>query len=887
MTSLVVLVPVALLALSGLVAYLSTRVERGSGDTLRARRAEQPLAHELPYWAFLDDAGVGLAVNVDLTYSTFLELQGLDTDCLDNEALNHIALGLHGVLQNLPAGSVLQFLHATDANVSHTIDAYLDNAAHASSDVGRTLIEAKARDLVASGGLRRSRLVLSISLPNDFQSARGRAVGFTKKYPKLDASAHEDAAKRLRTLRDQVARALQAAGIGAQPLDAAAVRRLAYEILNPSRARLIPDPFASELGSSTPPLPDTARPWANDQSAREQLAFSGLVEGRDRLLLDDQLVRVVTLKSLPTWTEPALLEALLVGLPFHCRIALAVEALDSLQVLDQLKRRRDQAHLLATLREKRNQEAEAQEQDVAELIDKNLRSSVRMVRIGLTVVLSVDRHEPDAELVLERQTAEVLRAINGLHGAQAMVDEHNQVDEFLATLPGNARHARRFRQATSENAAHMLLAWQSWSGTDSPCLLLHNGRGNLVALDPFDPALDNPNAFMAGSSGSGKSSTTNYLLLNLLAAGARALVIDVGGSYRRIIDIFGGEYFAITLEGGHALNPFFPPADLITPDGRLDERRAQFIAAVIERMVCDRVRPELRNVERAVLGAAIEDTYRATWPETPLLSDLAAVLRDFQAEDPEDRQIAAGLARDLRIWTEGPAARLVNRPSTVSLTATSAAAAFDLKGLETQPHLQSVVMLILSGIIWNLVLRDPTERKIVVFDEVWRLLESPASAQVIAELYRTSRKYRCSILTISQSVEDFTSSPIASALTQNSATVYLLRHRRGHELVTAQFRLNAREEHVFQSLEMRRGEYTEALVLHGEHHFLARVVLSPLEYWIATTHPADLALEAEVKRRRPGLSRLALLDTLAGEYPRGADASAAAPSDRDAEEEAA
>jgi conjugal transfer ATP-binding protein TraC len=172
--------------------------------------------------------------------------------------------------------------------------------------------------------------------------------------------------------------------------------------------------------------------------------------------------------------------------------------------------------------------------------------------------------------------------------------------------------------------------------------------------------------------------------------------------------------------------------------------------------------------------------------------------------------------------------------------------------------------------IWNLVMRDQTERKIVVFDEVWRLLESPSSARLIAELYRTSRKYRCSILTISQSVEDFTSSAIAPALVNNSATVYLLKQRLGHELVGKQFHLNEREQDIFRALEMRRGEYTEALILYGQHHFLARVVLSPLEYWIATTHPADLAAERSLAARNPSWSRLRLIAELAARFPQGA-----------------
>src|SRR5207245_2119845 len=97
----------------------------------------------------------------------------------------------------------------------------------------------------------------------------------------------------------------------------------------------------------------------------------------------------------------------------------------------------------------------------------------------------------------------------------------------------NARHGRRFRQCTSDNAAHLLIVWQAWSGAKVPALLIENGRRNLVGIDPFARDLDNPNAFMAGVAGSGKSSTANLLLLSLLAAGVRALIVDIGGSYRR------------------------------------------------------------------------------------------------------------------------------------------------------------------------------------------------------------------------------------------------------------------------------------------------------------------------------------------------------------------
>jgi hypothetical protein len=116
-----------------------------------------------------------------------------------------------------------------------------------------------------------------------------------------------------------------------------------------------------------------------------------------------------------------------------------------------------------------------------------------------------------------------------------------------------------------------------------------------------------------------------------------------------------------------ALNLFFAPDDIVGEDGSLDSRCAQFVLAVLERMLCDARRPELSNAERAVLGQAVEETYRRTAGRTPILSDLAGILAGQRGADAEEAALARGLARDLRIWVEGPAARLVNRPSTFAL----------------------------------------------------------------------------------------------------------------------------------------------------------------------------------------------------------------------------
>ena len=158
------------------------------------------------------------------------------------------------------------------------------------------------------------------------------------------------------------------------------------------------------------------------------------------------------------------------------------------------------------------------------------------------------------------------------------------------------------------------------------------------------------------------------------------------------------------------------------------------------------------------------------------------------------------------------------------------------------------------------------------------MFKRPKACELIEELYRTSRKYRTSLLTLSQSLEDFERSPIASALLANSATRYVLRHRSGHDALAERLHLTERGTAAFRSLTMRRGEYSEFLLQCGQNHqVVVRLALSPLEYWTTTTHPADLAHLDALASAHPDLSLFQRLELAATEAPKGAWAVEARP----------
>ena len=377
---LIVSVPLALVA-------LATRLESGSAERLRKRQQAPAIAGELPWWGIEED---GAIVGVDLRYSFVLELVGVDVDCMSNEGLEQLQSSIHAMLVSLPAETRLQYIHINDHNNEELVARYTSQVTSPSA-IATAVKRARLQQLADSPRLRRSRLYLCVTLPHSQHEVLSRLSG-PNKFETVSEYEHEEQRIKLQNLARQVTGALQSASVECRQLIRDEVRALSYEFLNPTRARTM----------GVPPNEDL--PYSEQHSMREKLALSDLEEHKDTLSLDGRLIRVLTLRGLPTATDPALLEGLTVGLPFSCRVQMTLSVTDDQKALDALKRKRDRAAVHMEGR-KRNQEAEAATHDLEDLIDKNLASSIRMVRVGLSIVLSVDEKASGAAELLDYQTA--------------------------------------------------------------------------------------------------------------------------------------------------------------------------------------------------------------------------------------------------------------------------------------------------------------------------------------------------------------------------------------------------------------------------------------------------------------------------------------------------
>jgi hypothetical protein len=224
------------------------------------------------------------------------------------------------------------------------------------------------------------------------------------------------------------------------------------------------------------------------------------------------------------------------------------------------------------------------------------------------------------------------------------------------------------------------------------------------------------------------------------------------------------------------------------------------------------------------------------------------------------------ISKLLYMWTgETPFGKLLDGKG--SLKTNAKICTFDLKGLSSYPDLQSVMILILTDFIINQVEGDRSCKKRIILDEAWALLKSSAAAGFMEYCARTLRKTGSGITFITQGVEEIASSPIGSAILNNTATKFVMLQRGDSKILKETLKLNSKELSLIYSLEQRKGEFSEGFMIEGDHRQVVRIFPSPFEYWLSTSDASDNHYLDTLRSK--GLSLLQAIEEAAETYPKG------------------
>jgi conjugal transfer ATP-binding protein TraC len=783
-----------------------------------------PLAQFLNLWSMSGAALVG----VNLDFSTVYELEPQDVFLMDPSRIDLFGAQSRALLNSLPPGLTLQFLVQIRSGDPESIREYRENVLKDADDLAHLITDKKTQFISGKFTQRRRYFMFVTSHPKDRKAPMTWLMPIYRK--PLRETAREFHAARARehaALEQIVTERLHSMGFRHRKLTPQQTSDLVFRHLNPKRAQGLDLKRLSPL-----------------RTLREQLTFSPLKEEFDHVQVNDTCFRGLSLLRLPESAHLGYTQRLLNSLWPDCDLILTVHTLDTEGAISSLKLKNNITRTIALTTMNKNYEAEQKHQELDSLITEIRGSAQRLFKFSLTVLVRGASVEE-----LRDKCNPVLGSFRDFASAEAIADDMNHFRLYLQSIPGHGELNDRQFYIQTDALAGFLPLTGSWRGSKDKKMIVETPLGELVGLDPFDGDLPAKHGLVLGTTGSGKSFTTNYLLNNFMVESREnhVIIIDIGGSYRKIAKVFDGEYLEVTLSEKYGFNPF-PRREQIMPDGEYDDDAVAYLLLLISRM-CAAPGQVLSTYEKGFLEKAVKAAY-AKKAEV-LLSDVRQELSNLATAYPGAKKFADSL----ELWTTGMYGRLFNRPGNLDIS--KRMVVFDLQNLENHPDLQSVYFFVIRSIIWGKLL-NRNLKKIIVIDEGWKFFNDDVGAELIENLYRTARKFNGAVFSISQSPKDFLDTKAANAIITNSYIKYVLKLTKGHELLS-QFELNPNEIEAVKLLQSKPRVFSDLFVKYGTNSLVARIEPCPLDYWICTTDAKDHIQESRLRDENPGLTEAELL----------------------------
>lgn len=788
-----------------------------------------PLAQFLNLWSLWGDALVG----VNLDFSSVYELECDNVFLMDPARQDLFSTQCRSLLNSLPPDATLQFLVRIRKGDPQTVREHRQEVLAQTPDAfSRTIIDKKC-DFIEGKFIQRRRYYLFVtSHPKDRKTPMTFIMPtFNRPWREVTKEYHDLRIKEHSALDQTVAERLHSMGLRFRKLSGQEALDLVFEHLNPGRPRGIDVKTLSPL-----------------RTLREQAAFYPLKEEFDHVQVNGSYFRGLSLLRLPEVSHLGYTQKLLNCLWPDSDLCLTVHSLDTEKAISSLKLKNNITRALAFSAWTKNYEAEQKHLELDEMITEVRASAQKLFRFGLSVLVKAESLEE-----LRDKTNPVVGAFHDFASAEAASDDMNHFRLYLQSVPGHGELSDRKFYIQTDALAGLLPLTGTWRGSRRKKMLVETPLGELVALDPFDDELPAKHGLILGTTGSGKSFTTNYILSSFMAESAdnHVVLIDIGGSYRKLARSFDGEYLEVRLSEEFGFNPF-PARDQIAPGGQFDDDAVAYLSLLISRMCLES--GAVGSVhQKGFLEKAIKSAYADK--KEILLSDIRQELSRLAQEHPQAKTFADAL----ELWTTGMYGRLFNRPGALDIS--NRLVVFDLQNLENHPDLQGVYFFVIRSIIWGKLLNRGL-KKIIAIDEGWKFFNDDVGAELIENLYRTARKFNGAVFSISQSPVDFLETRAAKAIIANSYIKYVLKLTKGHELLS-QFDLNANEIEAVKQLQSKPGAFSDVFVKFGGRSLVARIEPCPLDYWICTTDAKDRVFEDRVRSENPGLPEKDLLLKLA------------------------
>lgn len=548
-----------------------------------------------------------------------------------------------------------------------------------------------------------------------------------------------------------------------------------------------------------------------EQDSLDILSYAGLEEQADYLCIDGVYIRTLSITGYPYVASSGWLDNL-INFNHDADISYHIEEVDALSALPKLHRKITELESTRRAMMSAGKIVGSEITDpldsAMELRDKIQRGQEKLFQVSIYIGLHADSL---AEL---DKVAKLLETTMSARLFYIKSARYQQLEAMQSILPRAEDQLNQKRNLDSSSAALTFPFMSSELVQESGILYgVNKSNNSLVILDRF--SLHNANSITFAQSGSGKSYTTKVEILRQLMQGTKVIVIDPEREYKNLSKSVGGTYVKLSTGSKEKINPF----DINTTAHKKSDL-AEHIQDLTE--VVGLMAEGLDKGEKAAVDKAILKIYKQGEGEQPLLRDLYAVLHDLGHLE---------LCERLEKYISGSLAGVFNAKTNVKLN--NRLVIFDIKDMPE--NLRKIMMLIISNFVQNQVKAKP-EKRLLVIDEGWMLLQHEESARFVTGLVRRARKYFLGVSIISQQANDFLNSEYGRAIASQSS-LRILMHQDTTTIKGVAIEFNLSEYEQGYLLTAARGD---ALIIADQNHVAVKVVASANEHPLITTDPAEI-----------------------------------------------
>jgi type IV secretory pathway VirB4 component len=542
-----------------------------------------------------------------------------------------------------------------------------------------------------------------------------------------------------------------------------------------------------------------------------------MVCDKGRIIVEDTSLRVLSLTELPQVTWKGCLQTLFESghefvLSFKMQIPNRAKIKKSLET----KRRVSHALSVSSSLEVKNIESNSVLFSSEETLERILVHKETLFEISMALMIrGSEKDTSDLANTIERM-------ISGVGNAGIYLEELGARPVLESHLPGGKILNIRKLPILSGNLAHILpLTLNFTRANDKSSLELVSRAGEVSHLNLFSSENLNFNSFICGASGSGKSFLMNAILSSVLKdePNTKICIFDIGGSYRKIVENCNGKSHALTKKEAETLIASFLQSRKIDGSG--------FFKSFIETLCGSG--SHITHSHRV----AIDDLLREN--EGRYLSIRELIKNGSEHKEKFYQEVAHWLKPHAGLDRVIPRKELAD-------SIQSQIMAFDFKELDAEPVLQRTTILVLSELLWSDLVKGKFPRSLIIFDEVWRFFAQ--SKTFLEEMYRTLRKYKAGIVSITQNLADYGDEAFAKMIFTNSLSKIFLQNGASREILKNSFDLPDTDISRALSVTSRKPIYSEFFCLSPSMSQVFRLYPTDEFYKLANTENIALPKEA-------------------------------------------